>query len=188
MVSRLLALLLLICALPVIALLSLLVFVSMGSPVVFRQRRSGKGGTEIVLLKLRSMNDLRDADGALLPDAQRITPLGQFLRRSKLDELLGLINIARGEMNFVGPRPLLPETIREKGEAGRRRGAVRPGLTGWAQVSGNTLLTDEEKIALDLWYIENRSVWLDLRIIALTLAVMIGGERRRVAALQKAGI
>lgn len=187
MFTRAFALLLLLLALPVIALLSLMIWVSMGSPVIFRQRRSGKGGAEFVLLKLRSMSDLRDKDGILLPDINRISPLGGFLRRTKLDELLGLINIARGDMNFVGPRPLLPETIKEKGKAGQLRGAVKPGLTGWAQVNGNTLLTDEEKFALDLWYIENRSFWLDFQIILLTLAVMVGGERRRDAALQNAG-
>ena len=185
MLSRLLALLLLVLALPVTALLSLMVLISIGGPVVFRQVRSGKGGTEFVLLKLRSMSDLRDGDGVLLPDAERISPFGGFLRRTKLDELLGLFNIFLGDMNFVGPRPLLPGTIKEKGEAGHRRGAIKPGLTGWAQVNGNTLLTDEEKFALDLWYIENRSIWIDLQIIVLTFVVMMGGERRRAIALQK---
>ena len=187
MLVRLIALLLLILALPLIALLSLAVLVSMGSPVLFRQVRSGKDGQDFVLVKLRSMKDARDDGGILLPDAERVSALGAFLRRSRLDELPGLVNVMRGEINFVGPRPLLPKTIEDKGEAGRLRGAVKPGLTGWAQVNGNTLLTNDEKFALDLWYIDNRSLWLDLRILVLTLAVMFGGERRAASVIPKNG-
>ena len=133
------------------------------------------------------MRDARDATGAHLPDAERTTLVGSLLRRSRLDELPGLLNVVRGEMNFVGPRPLLPPTIAEKGEAGRRRGEVCPGLTGWAQVNGNTLLTLDEKIALDLWYIDNRSFWLDLQILMRTLLVMVGGERRTASAMSETG-
>jgi len=183
--SRLVALFLLILALPLLIVLALLVGLSMGRPVIFRQTRSGKDGKDFVLVKFRSMNDARDATGALLPDGDRTTLIGSLLRRSRLDELPGLWNVVRGEMNFVGPRPLLPITIAEKGEAGRRRGEVSPGLTGWAQVNGNTLLSLDEKIALDLWYIDNRSVWLNLQIILRTLLVMVGGERRTVAAAGK---
>lgn len=182
MVSRLIALFLLALSLPAMALLALLVAISMGRPVIFRQARSGKDGKDFTLVKFRSMSDARDARGDLLPDADRTTMVGSFLRRSRLDELPGLLNVVRGEMNFVGPRPLLPQTIASKGEAGRRRGAVAPGITGWAQVNGNTLLTLDEKIALDLWYIEHRSWTLDLQIILRTLLVMIGGERRSAPA------
>ncbi len=178
MISRLVALLLLILTVPLLALLALLVGLSMGRPVIFRQTRSGKRGAGFVLIKFRSMNDARGARGELLPDDDRITLVGRLLRRTRFDELPGLVNVLRGEMNFVGPRPLLPRTIAEKGEAGRRRGQVKPGITGWAQVNGNTLLTLDEKIALDLWYIDNRNLWLDLQIILRTLLVMVGGERR----------
>ncbi|MBX7483384.1 sugar transferase [Qipengyuania qiaonensis] len=187
MVSRLVALFLLILALPLLALLALLVRLSMGRPVIFRQIRSGKNGADFVLIKFRSMNDARDAQGELLPDADRTTTVGSLLRRTRLDELPGLLNVVRGEMNFVGPRPLLPHTIAQKGQAGRRRGEVRPGLTGWAQVNGNTLLTLDEKMALDIWYIDNRDVWLDLQIILRTLLVMVGGERRTGSAVRETG-
>ncbi|MWV27588.1 sugar transferase [Aurantiacibacter rhizosphaerae] len=178
MFSRFVALVLLILALPILAVLAVLVALSMGRPVMFRQTRSGKGGEGFTLVKFRSMNDARDARGELLPDEERTGAVGTLLRRSRLDELPGLWNVVSGDMNFVGPRPLLPPTIAEKGEVGRRRGAVKPGLTGWAQVNGNTLLSLDEKMALDLWYIENRSMALDLRIIMRTLLVMVGGERR----------
>ncbi|MEZ5680521.1 MAG: sugar transferase [Erythrobacter sp.] len=187
MLTRLVALFLLILTLPLLAVLALLVGLSMGRPVIFRQTRSGKNGADFVLVKFRSMNDARDEKGELLPDADRTTLVGSFLRRTRLDELPGLLNVVRGEMNFVGPRPLLPNTIAEKGERGRRRGAVSPGITGWAQVNGNTLLTLDEKIALDLWYIENRNLGLDLRIILRTFLVMIGGERRAEPTLGETG-
>jgi len=178
MMSRPSALFLLILALPLLALLAILVGLSMGRPVIFRQTRSGKGGAGFILYKFRSMSDARNEAGEPLSDAERTTMLGSILRRTRLDELPGLLNVIRGEMNFVGPRPLLPDTIDGKGQVGHLRGEVSPGLTGWAQVNGNTLLTLDEKIALDLWYIENRNLWLDVRIILRTLLVMVGGERR----------
>ena len=187
MVSRLIALGLLILTLPLLAVLGVLVWFSLGSPVIFRQTRSGKNGAGFTLVKFRSMKDLRDARGALLPDEKRTTRLGNFLRRTRLDELPALANVVLGEMNFIGPRPLLPETVSGMGAKGDRRGAVRPGLTGWAQVSGNTLLTLDEKVALDLWYIANRSAWLDCRIILRTLLVMAGGERRTDSVLPETG-
>ncbi|MGB3797453.1 MAG: sugar transferase [Alteraurantiacibacter sp.] len=177
MFSRLVALVLLILVLPLLAVLAVMVGISMGRPVIFRQTRSGRHAEGFTLVKFRSMSDARDPSGELLSDAERTTMVGSFLRRSRLDELPGLWNVVRGDMNFVGPRPLLPHTIAEKGEAGRMRGQVRPGLTGWSQVNGNTLLSLNEKIALDLWYIENRSARLDLLIILRTLLVMVGGER-----------
>ena len=182
MVARILALGLLVLALPLLALLGVLVRLSLGSPVLFRQVRSGRGGAGFTLVKFRSMKDLRDGTGALLPDPVRTTRLGNFLRRSRLDELPGLVNVVRGDLAFIGPRPLLPKTLAAMGEQGRRRGAVRPGLTGLSQVSGNTLLTLDEKVALDLWYIDHRSPWLDGQIILRTVLVMVGGERRAFAA------
>lgn len=163
---------------PLLLLLAVLVLLGLGRPVLFRQVRSGLGGRPFAMIKFRTMRDLRDAHGALLPDAQRVTALGQFLRRSRLDELPELINIVRGEMDFVGPRPLLPHMISAMGRDGVERGKVRPGLTGLAQVSGNTLLTVEEKLRFDLWYGRNRSARLDAQIIARTLLVVTRGEKR----------
>lgn len=163
---------------PVQVLLGLLVLSSLGRPILFRQVRCGRLGQPFVLYKFRTMRDDRDEAGRLLPDEERVTAVGAFLRRTRLDELPGLLNIAKGEMAFVGPRPLLPETIEELGDKGRRRSLVRPGMTGWAQVNGNTLLSLDEKVALDLWYIDHAGLWLDLTILQRTLLVMIGGERR----------
>ncbi|MBT2134044.1 sugar transferase [Croceibacterium sp. LX-88] len=163
---------------PVQVLLGLLVLSSLGRPILFRQVRCGRLGQPFVLYKFRTMRDDRDEAGRLLPDEERVTAVGAFLRRTRLDELPGFLNIAKGEMAFVGPRPLLPETIEELGDKGRRRSLVRPGMTGWAQVNGNTLLSLDEKVALDLWYIGHAGLWLDLTILQRTLLVMIGGERR----------
>lgn len=163
---------------PLLLLLALLVRADLGKPVLFRQIRSGRGGRAFVMLKFRSMRELTDGSGTPLPDEQRVTAFGRFLRRSRLDELPELINIARGDMDFVGPRPLLPSTINALREDGALRGLVRPGLTGLAQVSGNTLLTVEEKLRFDLWYVRNRSLALDARILARTVAVVFWGEKR----------
>ncbi|MFC6623251.1 sugar transferase [Novosphingobium panipatense] len=169
---------LLMLALPLLVLLAGGVLLSLGRPVLFRQQRAGRGGVPFTLLKLRSMRNTCDASGRPLPDEARVTPFGRFLRRSRLDELPGLWNVVAGDMAFVGPRPLLPETIAALAMHGVQRGAVRPGLTGWSQVNGNTLLALEEKIALDLWYVAHSSPLLDLRILLLTVWVMVGGERR----------
>lgn len=163
---------------PLLLALAMLVRIGMGRPILFRQLRSGRGGREFEMLKFRSMRDLADASGAPLPDAQRVTGLGRFLRRSRLDELPELVNIVRGDMDFVGPRPLLPHTIRALRAQGAERGRVRPGLTGLAQVSGNTLLTVEEKLRFDLWYVNHRSLALDAWILARTIGVMVAGEKR----------
>ncbi|MCX8474755.1 MAG: sugar transferase [Sphingomonas sp.] len=173
-----LALLVLVLILPMMLIVAGLVVCSLGRPVLFRQMRSGKGGTPFRMVKFRTMRELRDEAGDLLPDALRTTGVGRFLRRSRLDELPELVNVIAGDMNLVGPRPLLPETIAEMGEGGVLRGSVRPGLTGLAQVSGNTLLGRDEKLALDTWYVRNRSWWLDWRIVLRTVAVVIAGERR----------
>jgi lipopolysaccharide/colanic/teichoic acid biosynthesis glycosyltransferase len=175
--ARIVAALSLLALGPVLLLVALTVFLAMGSPVLFRQQRSGLAGSRFTLLKFRSMREATGRDGRPLPDEERVTRLGRFLRRSRLDELPGLFNIVKGDLALVGPRPLLPETIAELGERGRRRGCVRPGLTGWSQVNGNTRLSLDRKIDLDLWYIGNRSWGLDLQIILKTLAVMVFGER-----------
>lgn len=171
---------------PVCLLAAGLVRLFLGKPVLFRQRRSGRGGRVFEMLKLRSMTDARDAAGELLPDSDRLTGFGRFLRRSRMDELPGLLSIVRGDMALVGPRPLLPETIAALGELGERRGAVRPGLTGWAQVNGNALLPTDDKVALDLWYIAHRSALLDLKTIVRTVVVILSGERIHTTNLEKA--
>jgi len=178
--TRLLATCMLVLLLPLLGLLSLGVLLSMGRPVLFRQQRAGLAGRPFTLVKLRSMREAYDRAGRSLPDEERVTRFGRFLRRSRLDELVGLWNVAAGDMAFVGPRPLLPETIQALGPIGMARGQVLPGLTGWSQVSGNTLLTLDEKVSLDLWYIAHASLRQDLHILLMTLKVMIGGERRRV--------
>jgi lipopolysaccharide/colanic/teichoic acid biosynthesis glycosyltransferase len=166
---------LVVCA-PVLLFLAAAVLVAMGRPVLFVQRRSGRAGVPFRLIKFRSMTETRDGDGRLLPDAQRTTPLGRFLRRSRLDELPELWNVLRGQMSLIGPRPILPETIREMGEDGRKRGLVRPGLTGWAQICGNSSLNNDDKLTLDLWYIDHRSLRLDLLIVFKTVTLMLFGE------------
>lgn len=178
--SAWIAAMLLIILAPLFALIALAVALSMGRPVLFRQARSGQGGRSFRMVKFRTMRELRDAGGALLPDAARTTRLGAFLRRSRLDELPELLNVARGEMNWVGPRPLLPETIDSLGVRGMIRGSVRPGLTGLAQVSGNTLLSLDEKVAIDIHYVRHHGPRADLAILAQTLLVVLTGERRKL--------
>ncbi len=155
-------------------------------PVLFRQVRSGRQGKLMTIVKFRTMRAATSGAGGPLPDEARTTPFGRFLRRTRLDELPQLWNLLIGDMSLVGPRPLLPATIAEVGEAGRLRGSIRPGLTGLAQVSGNTLLSTEEKIALDNWYIAHRSLSLDVAIIVRTLRVSLLGERRDLRLLERA--
>jgi lipopolysaccharide/colanic/teichoic acid biosynthesis glycosyltransferase len=176
-----LALILLVAAVPLLALISTLLWFLQGRPVLFHQNRSGRDGVLFRLVKFRSMRDTRDAAGTPLPDAQRVTHIGNFLRKTRLDELPSLWNVITGDLAFIGPRPLLPETIIMLGPPGDARGQVLPGLTGWSQVNGNTLLTLDEKVALDLWYINHRTFRLDGAIILRTLMVMARGEKRRTA-------
>lgn len=155
-------------ALPLL-LLWVLVRRKLGSPVLFRQVRPGLRGRPFMMVKFRTMTDECGADGDLLPDAQRLTAFGRFLRASSLDELPELWNVLRGEMSLVGPRPLLMEYLPLYSPEQARRHEVRPGITGWAQVNGRNALTWEEKFQLDLWYVDNRSIWLDLKILWLTV-------------------
>jgi sugar transferase EpsL len=141
----------------------------LSSRVLFRQTRTGLHGRSFTLLKFRTMTDARDNTGRLLPDAQRITRFGAFLRRTSLDELPQLWNVIRGDMSLVGPRPLLPEYLDRYTPEQARRHEVKPGITGWAQVNGRNAISWEEKFALDVWYVDHRSVWLDLKILALTV-------------------
>lgn len=175
--SRLIAAVLLLLCSPVFGILTLLLICLQGPPVLFRQRRCGLGGATFDIIKFRSMTLSRDDDGNLLSDAERKERFGSLLRRYRVDELPELINIVRGEMAFVGPRPLLPETVAAMGPEGQLRSSVRPGLTGWAQVNGNALLDERRKLDLDIWYIQHRSLALDLKIIARTPSVLLLGER-----------
>jgi len=153
---------------PVILLTMWLVQVKLGSPVFFRQVRPGKGGEPFAMVKFRTMTDGRDAEGNLLPDAERLTKFGMFLRASSLDELPGLWNVLKGDMSLVGPRPLLVEYLERYSPEQARRHEVRPGITGWAQVNGRNALSWEDKFKLDVWYVDNRSLWLDNKILWMT--------------------
>lgn len=167
--------LLVILALPLLLLWGL-VRSKLGSPVLFRQVRPGLHGRPFIMVKFRTMTDERDAGGKLLPDAQRLTAFGRFLRVSSLDELPELWNVLRGEMSLVGPRPLLMEYLPLYSSEQARRHEVRPGITGWAQVNGRNAISWEERFKLDVWYVDHRSLWLDLRILWLTVRKVIVGE------------
>ena len=154
---------------PLLLILAALVWIRLGAPVIFRQQRPGLHGRPFTLLKFRSMTDARDAEGNLLPDEQRLTPFGRFLRSSSLDELPELINVIRGDMSLVGPRPLLMEYLDRYTLEQMRRHEVRPGITGWAQVNGRNAISWDQKFALDVWYVDHLSFWLDLRILVMTV-------------------
>jgi len=155
--------------LPVLGVVALLVRWKLGSPVFFRQRRPGLGGKIFELIKFRTMTDARDATGQLLPDAVRLTPFGRWLRATSLDELPELFNVLRGEMSLVGPRPLLVEYLPRYNARQARRHEVRPGLTGLVQINGRNGLSWEQKFEYDVWYVDNRSWWLDLSILFRTV-------------------
>lgn len=163
-------------ALPVLLLLAVVVRVGMGSPVLFRQRRPGLHGKIFELYKFRSMRNLHPGEDMLASDGQRLGKLGRFLRKSSLDELPSLWNIAKGEMSWVGPRPLLPEYLPLYNERQQRRHEVLPGLTGWAQVQGRNSIDWPSRFELDVWYVDNRSWWLDLRILLLTFTTVLNAR------------
>lgn len=141
----------------------------LGSPAFFRQTRPGMQGQPFNMVKFRTMTDTRGTDGALLPDADRLTPFGRFLRASSLDELPELWNVLKGDMSLVGPRPLLMDYLPLYSAEQSRRHEVRPGITGWAQINGRNALSWDEKFKLDVWYVDNRSLWLDIKILWLTV-------------------
>ena len=159
--------------LPIIVLVAIAVRLFLGSPVLFAQRRPGLRGEPFRLLKFRTMLDSANEQGELLPDEQRLTGFGRFLRSTSLDELPQLWNIVRGDMSLVGPRPLMMNYLPRYSPEQARRHDVRPGLTGWAQVKGRNALTWPEKLALDVWYVDNRSFALDLRILLMTLRQVV---------------
>ncbi len=157
---------------PLLGALALLVRWQLGAPVLFRQQRPGLHGRPFILYKFRTMTEDRDAEGRLLPDDQRLTAFGRFLRSTSLDELPELFNVLRGEMSLVGPRPLLMAYLERYTPTQRRRHEVRPGLTGWAQINGRNALDWPQRLALDVWYVDHLSFALDLRIMLITLVKM----------------
>lgn len=154
---------------PVLFGVAILIRLQIGSPVVFRQQRPGLGGRPFKMIKFRTMLDSRDASGNQRPDAERLTALGRTLRATSLDELPELWNVLKGDMSLVGPRPLLMEYLPLYTPEQARRHEVRPGITGWAQVNGRNAISWEDKFKLDVWYVENRSLWLDIKIMWLTV-------------------
>jgi lipopolysaccharide/colanic/teichoic acid biosynthesis glycosyltransferase len=161
---------------PVMGLIALAVWRTMGRPVLFRQVRPGLHGKPFVMYKFRTMRDLRDAEGKLLPDEARLTPFGRWLRSTSLDELPELLNVLRGEMSLVGPRPLLMEYLDRYTPEQARRHEVKPGITGWAQIHGRNNLSWDERFKLDVWYVDNWSLWLDLKILWRTLWMVLRRE------------
>lgn len=166
---------LLILILPLM-LLAFLIKIKLGSPVFFTQTRPGLNTKPFKMVKFRSMTDTRGLDGKLLPDAERLTPFGRFLRASSLDELPGLWSVLKGDMSLVGPRPLLVEYLPLYTTEQARRHNVRPGITGWAQVNGRNALSWEDKFKLDVWYVDNRTFWLDIKILWLTVRKVLVRE------------
>ena len=160
--------LLLIFIIPIL-LISIVVLISMGSPILFKQKRPGLHGKPFYIYKFRTMTNETDEHGNLLPNEQRITKLGKVLRKLSLDELPQLFNVLKGDISLVGPRPLLMEYLPLYNEEQARRHEVKPGITGWAQVNGRNAITWEERFELDVWYVDNQSFWLDIKILLLTV-------------------
>jgi sugar transferase EpsL len=161
---------------PVLFAIGILLFVTMGRPILFRQQRPGRYGRPFTLLKFRTMREARDAEGRLLADEARLTELGKVLRELSLDELPQLWNVLRGDMSLVGPRPLLMQYLERYSAEEMRRHEVKPGITGWAQVNGRNATSWQERFALDVWYVENWSLALDARILARTAWTVLAGE------------
>lgn len=164
---------LLVLFLPIIGIVAVLVRLKLGSPVIFKQQRPGWHGRPIYIYKFRTMTDSKDAEGKLLPDYVRLTSFGQILRKCSADELPQLINVIKGELSLVGPRPLLMDYLSLYSEEQAKRHQVRPGITGWAQINGRNEISWEAKFKLDVWYVENQSFLLDLKILALTFVKVV---------------
>jgi len=167
------AFILIILFLPLYLIISLLILLKMGSPILFRQKRPGKDGKIFEIYKFRTMTNETDEKGELLPDEERLTCIGKFIRSTSLDELPQLFNVLRGDMSFVGPRPLLVEYLPLYNERQKKRHLVKPGITGWAQVNGRNAISWEEKFEYDVWYVEHHSFWLDMKILWLTFLKVI---------------
>jgi lipopolysaccharide/colanic/teichoic acid biosynthesis glycosyltransferase len=174
--QRLFALILIIVLLPIFIILSILVLVNIGRPIFFRQDRPGKNERIFTLVKFRTMLDTTDSSGLLLPDEKRLTKFCKLLRATSLDELPELINIVRGDMAFVGPRPLLVDYLPLYSNEHKRRHEVLPGVTGYAQINGRNSITWEKRLDLDIWYVDNRSFLIDIKIIFLTIVKVLKSE------------
>jgi len=175
-IDILVSLTLLIIFSPIFLILAILTKYKLGSPIIFKQQRPGLHGRPFYLYKFRSMNESKDSSGKLLPDSERLTKWGAFLRKYSLDELPQLINVVKGELSLVGPRPLLMEYLPLYTEEQAKRHQVRPGITGWAQVNGRNAITWEEKFEFDVWYVNQHNLFLDLKIIWLTFIKVIRSE------------
>ncbi|MEC0228035.1 sugar transferase [Paenibacillus alba] len=162
--------------LPIIGIVAVLVRFKLGAPVIFKQQRPGLQGKPIQLYKFRTMTDERDHEGKLLPDSVRLTSFGKLLRKYSLDELLQLVNVIQGDLSLVGPRPLLMDYLPLYSEEQAKRHLVRPGITGWAQVNGRNQISWEDKFKLDVWYVENQSFLLDVKILALTVVKVLRSD------------
>ncbi|HEY9658196.1 MAG TPA: sugar transferase, partial [Allocoleopsis sp.] len=159
---------------PMLVLIAITIYLQMGQPILFTQPRPGQHSKVFTFYKFRTMSDAYDQASNLLPDADRLTPIGKFLRKTSLDELPQLFNILKGDMSFVGPRPLLVEYLDYYTPEHARRHAVKPGITGWAQVHGRNTISWMEKCDLDVWYVDHQSLWLDLKILAMTVGKVLG--------------
>ena len=168
-----LALFLIILFSPIYIVVSLLIFFKMGSPILFRQKRPGYKEKIFGIYKFRTMTNEKDANGNLLPDDKRLVGIGKFIRSTSLDELPQLFNVLKGEMSFVGPRPLLIEYLPLYNQKQKRRHDVKPGITGWAQVNGRNAISWEQKFDYDVWYVDNQSFWLDIKILWLTFLKVV---------------
>ena len=173
MLDKILALVLILLFLPFIVMTALLIFVKIGRPIIFKQVRPGYKERLFGIYKFRTMSDEKDENGELLPDDKRLTTLGRFLRKASLDELPQLFNVLKGEMSFVGPRPLLVEYLALYNNEQKKRHAVTPGITGWAQVNGRNAISWEQKFKHDVWYVENQSFGLDMKIMWMTFFKVI---------------
>lgn len=171
--DKTLALFLIILFSPIYIVVSLLIFFKMGSPILFRQKRPGYKEEIFGIYKFRTMTNEKDANGNLLPDDKRLVGIGKFIRSTSLDELPQLFNVLKGEMSFVGPRPLLEEYLPLYNEKQKRRHDVKPGITGWAQVNGRNAISWEQKFDYDVWYVDNQSFWLDIKILWLTFLKVV---------------
>jgi len=171
--DKTLALILIILFSPIYIIVSLLILAKMGRPIFFRQKRPGKDEKIFGIYKYRTMTNEKDKDGNLLPDEQRIVGIGKFVRSTSLDELPQLFNVLKGEMSFVGPRPLLIEYLDRYNDTQKRRHDVKPGITGWAQVNGRNAISWEQKFEYDVWYVDNQSFWLDIKILWMTFLKVV---------------
>ena len=171
--DRTLALILIILFSPLYIVLSLLILIKMGDPILFRQQRPGLHEKIFGIYKFRTMTNEKDRDGELLPDENRLLGVGKFIRSTSLDELPQLFNVLKGDMSFVGPRPLLIEYLPQYNEQQKKRHDVKPGITGWAQVNGRNAISWEQKFEYDIWYVEHQSFWLDMKILWMTFLKVI---------------